>query len=157
MKPTGIRLIVVLVVIGTTVGWALATIVGGWTGRSLPLPTLAGSALWLLAIALGAWGWFVRPRVRARSERFPQAEPLPVLAAARVAVLTMAAARMGAAVAGFYFGVMIATIAEGLSTPAAAQAFWSALLATTGAAATCAVALWIERACVLPTGRDDDE
>ena len=157
MKPTSIRLLVVLVVIGAALGWALATVVAGWTGRSLPLPILAGSALWLLAIALFAWGWFVRPRVRARNERMPQAEPMPALMAARVAVLTMAASRMGALVTGFYLGAVTATVAEGISTPASQQTGWSGVLAATGAAATGAAALWIERACLLPTQQDDDE
>ena len=157
MKPTSIRLLVVLVVIGAALGWALATVVAGWTGRSLPLPILAGSALWLLAIALFAWGWFVRPRVRARNERMPQAEPMPALMAARVAVLTMAASRMGALVTGFYLGAVTATVAEGISTPASQQTVWSGVLAATGAAATGAAALWIERACLLPAQQDDDE
>jgi len=157
MKPTSIRLLIVLVVIGAALGWALAIIVSGWTGRSLPLPALAGSALWLMGIALFAWGWFVRPRVSARNEKMPQAEPMPALMAARIAVLTMAASRMGAVVAGIYLGTVIATVAEGMSTPAAQQAIWSGMLAATGAAATCAAALWIERACLLPDSPDDDE
>lgn len=157
MKPTSIRLVVILLVIGAALGWALATVVAGWTGRSLPLPILAGSALWLLAIALFAWGWFVRPRVRARNEKYPQAEPLPALMAARVVVVTMAASRMGAVVAGLYFGVVAATLGDGLSTPAAQQAFFSGLLAATGAGATCIAAVWIERACLLPDAPEDDE
>ena len=157
MKPNSIRLIAVLVVIGAAAGWAIATVVAGWTGGSLPLPILAGSALWLLAIALFAWGWFVRPRLRARNERTPQAEPLPALMAARVAVLTMAASRMGAVVAGVYLGAVIATVAGGMSTPASQQTVWSGVLAATGAAATFAAALWIERACLLPEQQDDDE
>lgn len=157
MKPTSIRLLVVLVVGGAALGWALATIASGWTGRSLPLPILAGSALWLLAIALFTWGWFVRPRVHARNEKVPHADPMPALMAARIAVLTMAASRMGALVAGIYLGAVIATVAEGMTTPAAQQTVWSGVLAATGAAATCAAALWIERACVLPARQDDDE
>lgn len=157
MKPTSVRLLLVLLVLGAAFGWGLATVVAGWTGRSLPLPVLAGSALWLLAIALVAWGSFIRPRVRARGEEVPTADPLPSLMAARVAVLTMAAARMGVVVAGFYLGVVIATVADGLSTPAAEQALWSGLLAASGAAATCAAGLWIERACLLPTGHDEDK
>jgi hypothetical protein len=157
VKPTSIRLVVVLAVIGAALGWALATVVAGWTGRSLPLPILAGSALWLLAIALFTWGWFVRPRVRARNEQMPQAEPMPALMAARIVVLTMAASRMGAVVAGFYLGAVIATVAEGMTTPASQQTVWSGVLAATGAAVTCAAALWIERACLLPAQQDDDE
>lgn len=157
MKPTSARLIAILLAVGLAGGWALGTVVAGWTGRSLPLPVLAGAALWLLAIALFAWGSFVRPRVSARNNPSPIADPMPALQAARIAVLSMAASRMGAVVAGIYLGVVFATVSEGLSTPAASQAFWSGLLATSGALATCATALWIERACVLPTGDDDED
>jgi len=72
-------------------------------------------------------------------------------------VLTLAASRMGAVVAGIYLGAVIATVAEGMSTPASQQAVWSGVLAATGAAATCAAALWIERACLLPDSPDSDE
>lgn len=165
MTATSTRLIAVLSVVGVAAGWALATIAAGWTGRSVPLPVLAGSALWLLAIALGVWGWQVRPRIRARHRPDVAAETaiprhtasaMPPLQAARVAVLSMAAARMGALVAGVYSGIIVATIAGGLSTPAAVQSFWSGVLAATGAAATSGVGLWIERACVLPVDENDD-
>jgi len=82
---------------------------------------------------------------------------MPALMAARVAVLTMAASRMGALVAGFYLGAVTATVAEGISTPASQQTVWSGVLAATGAAAAGAAALWIERACLLPAQQDDDE
>lgn len=157
MKPTNIRLLAVLVIVGIAGGWALAVVVAGWTGRSLPLPVLAGAALWLLTIGLLAWGALVRPRIQARQQPRPGVTAMPSLQAARVAALTMAAARMGAIVAGAYLGIAIATLAEGLSTPAAEQAFWSALLAATGAAGTSAVSIWIERACVLSVGEENGE
>lgn len=157
MRPTSTRLVLTLVVLGAAVGWGLSLIVQGWSGRSVPVPILAGSALWLLAIALAVWGTVIKPRLgaRVRPDRYPGVQPLPVLVAARVAAIAMAATRMGAVVAGLYGGVCGATLAAGLSTPAAQQTLIASLLGATGAAATSIAAVRLERACLLPHGNDD--
>lgn len=157
MKPTTTRLAVTLVVLGAAVGWGVSLIVQGRTGRSVPIPVLAGSALWLLAIALVAWGMVIKPRLgaRIRPDRHPGVQPLPVLVAARVAAIAMAATRMGALVTGLYGGVAGATLAAGASTPAAQQTLLASLLGATGAAATSIAAVRLERWCLLPHGNDD--
>ena len=149
MKPTGIPMLIAITVIGVAVGWGLVEIVSGQTGRSVPVPLLAGTAIWLLAIALGAWTWFLRPRLR----KEPGSTPVPPIAAARTAALAMAASRTGAVVAGIYAGIAVATVTA-LSTPAGASAFASAILASTGSIVLAAAALWLESMCRLP---DDDE
>ena len=157
MKATTIRLLVTLVVVGAALGWAAATVVVGWSGRSLSVPVLAGASLWLLAVSLFVWGRIVRPRLQARYRSDIQAEPLPVLVAARVAALAVAASRTGALVSGVYLGILTFTVARGVNTPAAVQTLWSALMAAGGAGATCLVAMWIERACLIPLGDDDGQ
>ena len=158
MKPTSAALIAALVIVGATVGWALSVVIDGWTGRSLPVPVLAGSALWLLGIALIVWGWVIRPRLQANVDPSsqPGVNPLPVLVAARVAAIAMAATRMGALVAGLYAGITVATVASGVSTPAAQQTLWSALLAASGAAVVAGAGFRLERWCLLPHGNDDE-
>lgn len=157
MKPSSPALIVTLVVVGATAGWALSVVIDGWTGRSLPVPVLAGSALWLLGIALVVWGWVIHPRLQANVDRsrHPGVDPLPVLVAARVAAIAMAATRVGALVSGLYAGVVVATIATGLATPASQQTLWSSILATTGAAVVAAAGIRLERWCLLPQDSDD--
>lgn len=159
MKPSSPPLVVILVVIGASVGWALSVVIDGWTGRSLPVPVLAGSALWLLGIALFVWGWVIRPRLQAhvRPSAHPDVDPLPPLMAARVAAVAMSASRVGALIAGLYAGVVVAAMASGLSTPAAQQTLWSSVLAATGAGVVCAAGIRLERSCVLPHGNDDGE
>ncbi len=157
MRPSSAPLLTALVVIGAALGWGMSVVVDGWTGRALPVPVLAGAALWLLGIALIVWGAMIRPRLNARVDpaRHPSIDPLPVLVAARVAAIAMAATRMGAVISGLYLGIAIATVASGLSTPATQQTLWAALLAGTGAA-VCAVAGWrLERWCLLPHGDGD--
>lgn len=159
MRPTSIRLLTIVIVVGAALGWAVTVVVQGWTGRSVPVPLLAGSSLWLLGIALGIWGLVIRPRLQARIDprAHPGVLPLPVLVAARVAAIAMAASRVGAAVAGFYAGVAIATVTDGLTSPAATRSLWSALLAASGGAVTCLAAVRLERACLLPSGADDED
>lgn len=159
MKPTSLRLLATLAMVGLALGWAVAVIISGWSGRAVPIPVLAGSALWLLAIALFVWGAVIRPRLRAQIDpaSHPGVAPLPVLVAARVAAIAMAAARVGAFVTGVYAGLAAATVADGLSTPASLQSFWASLLAAAGAAATSVAAVRLERSCLLPSGVDKDD
>lgn len=152
MKPTRIPLLVAIAIVGVAVGWGLVEIVTGQTGRAVPVPLLAGTAIWLLAIALAAWTWFLRPRLR----KEPGSIPVPPLAAARTAAFAMAASRTGAVVAGIYAGIAVATVSA-LATPAGASAFTSALLASTGSIVLAAAALWLEALCRLPENDEDDD
>lgn len=149
MKPTRISILITIAVIGVAVGWGLVEIVSGQTGRSIPVPLLAGTAIWLLAIALAAWTWVLRPRLR----KDPGSTPVPPIAAARTAALAMAASRTGAVVAGIYTGIAVATVTA-LATPAGASAFSSAVLAATGSIVLAGAALWLEGLCRIP---EDDE
>jgi hypothetical protein len=159
MRPTHPPLIVTLVLVGAAGGWGLFVVVDGWTGRSLPVPVLAGSALWLLGIALIVWGSVIRPRLRANIDRrkSPGVDPLPILVAARVAAVAMAASRVGALIAGLYAGITIATVASGLTTPATQQTLLAAVLAASGAAVVAGAGLRLERWCLLPGDDDDDD
>jgi Kef-type K+ transport system membrane component KefB len=159
MRPTHPPLIVTLVLVGAAVGWGLFVVVDGWTGRSLPVPVLAGSALWLLGIALIVWGSVIRPRLRANIDRrkSPGVDPLPILVAARVAAVAMAASRVGALITGLYAGITIATVASGLTTPATQQTLLAAVLAASGAAVVAGAGLRLERWCLLPGDDDDDD
>ena len=145
--------------LGAAGGWAVVVILQGWSGRALPVPVLAGSALWLLGVAFIIWGSVVGPRLQSRSDptAHPGVEPLPGLVAARVAAISMAASRVGAFVAGIYTGLGLATIAGGLSTPASTQAVWASLLAASGAAVTCVAAVRLEHRCLLPSGAENDD
>lgn len=79
---------------------------------------------------------------------------MPPLVAARTAALAMAASRIGSLVAGFYAGVAVG-IVPSLGTPTGSQTFWSAGLASLGALALVAAALWLEHVCRLPIGPPD--
>jgi ABC-type thiamin/hydroxymethylpyrimidine transport system permease subunit len=151
MKPTRVWSLVAAAVVSAAVGWGLVQVVDAWLGRLVPVPWLAAAALWLVAGALAYWALSSRPRIQRR----PGAKPLPPLVAARTAALAMAASRIGAVVAGFYFGVAVGMI-PALATPTGSTTFWAASAAAVGAVALTAAALWLEHICRLPIGPSDD-
>ena len=56
--------------------------------------------------------------------------------------------------AGFYAGIAVG-MAPNLVTPSGSQTFWAATVASVGAIALVAAALWLERLCRLPIGPGD--
>jgi hypothetical protein len=152
MRPTPIRLLVVLAVIAGTLGWAVLVLVHALADRIIVVPLLAAAAMWLLAGGLLSWTLSVRPRL----QRKPGARPIAPLVAARTAVLAIAASRIGALVAGFYAGVVVGVVPF-LTTVSGAESFWAALATAVGSVALAAIALWLEHICRLPAGPGGDD
>jgi hypothetical protein len=158
MKPTSIRMLVMLVVVTAATGWALAQVLTALTGRALPVPWLASVTLLSLAVALLIWTLLCRPRLprRAKSgDLIRPTNPLPPLVAARTAALAMAASRVGSIAGGLYLGVVIGEISNA-STVAGKSALLLAGLATLGALAMAVVGVWLEALCRLPQDPRDD-
>jgi len=151
MQPTRVRLLIGVSLVCGALGWGIVQVVASWSGRLVPVPWLAAAALWIMAAALAYWTVLSRPRLQGR----PGAKPLAPIVAARSAALAMAASRIGAVMLGFYAGVAIA-MAGRLGTATGAQAFWSATVAALGALGIVGAALWLERTCRIPLGRDDE-
>ena len=151
MTPTRIRFLLLIALIGAAVGFAIASLANGQSGRAIPVPYLAAITLWLLALALFIWALLARPRLR----RVKGTVPLPPIVAARTAALAMAASRTGSLVAGFYAGLALGTFPD-VNTPAGSQSIWAAAGAAVGAVALVAAALWLEHLCRLPNKGDSD-
>ena len=149
MKPTPIRLLLLIAVIGAVIGFALANVMNGQSGRALPVPYLAAVTLWLLALALFIWAYLAKPRLR----RISGTVPLAPIVAARTAALAMAASRTGSLVAGFYLGLGLGTLPD-IATPAGSSTMWASGGAMLGAVALVAAALWLEYLCRLPNEGD---
>lgn len=150
MTPTKPSLLVVLAALGAAIGFATVLLWDAFTGRTLPVPLTAALTLLVLALALFFWGLLIRPRLLGK----PGTRPMSPFVAARSAMLAMAASRTGAIVAGFYAGTSLVFLMN-FSTPIAAERFWYALVATSGAIFVVLAALWLEYLCRLP-GDDDD-
>lgn len=149
MTTTKFRMLIAIAVIAAVVAWCIAALVDSLAGRYLPLPATAAGALWLLAVALGMWGWIVRPRLLRR----PGAEPLPAVVAARTAALALAGSRVGAGAVGFYAGVGLFLLPDS-QVVAARSGLVVCLFSALGGAALVAVSLWLENMCRLP---EDEE
>lgn len=150
MRPTRAGLLLSAAALAAAIGWGLVQVVDAWLGRLLPVPWLAAASVWLLAGATLSWALSSRPRLQRR----PGAKPMPPIVAARTAALAMAGSRAGSLVAGLYAGIAVATV-PALATPSGSATFWSATLASVGAVALVAAALWLEHLCRLPTGPED--
>lgn len=150
MKPTRVRLLLSLAVLAAAVGWGAVILLQGQSGRILPVPWLAASTMWILAVALGIWAFLARPRLQRRSG----AKAMPPIVAARTAALAMAGSRTGALVAGFYTGVGLAAIPSRF-TMAGQATLWAAAGTAVGSLLLVAVALWLEHICRLPLDDDD--
>lgn len=152
MRPTPIRLLVILAVVAGSLGWAVIVLVHALAGRIIVVPWLAAAAMWLLAGGLLSWTFSVRPRLQRR----PGARPIAPIVAARTAVLAIAASRIGALVAGFYGGIVVGVVPY-LSTISGTDSFWAALATAIGSIAVAVIALWLERICRLPVGPGGDD
>lgn len=150
MRPTKVRVLVLLAVLAATLGWVAVSLVHGQSGRMLPVPWLAAATMWTLAVALGIWALLSRPRLARR----PGTRPMPPIVAARTAALAMAASRTGSLVAGFYLGAAIGAF-PGRATPAGQDTLWASLGAASGSLVLVGVALWLEHICRLPVDHDD--
>lgn len=150
MKPTRVRVLILLAVLAAAAGWAAVSLMEGQSGRILPVPWLAASTMWILALALGIWTLLARPRLQRR----PGAKPMPPIIAARTAALAMAASRTGSLVAGFYVGVALAALPARV-TEAGQDTLWAALGTAAGSLLLLLVALWLEHICRLPIDDDD--
>ena len=143
MHTTKISRLIVIALIVMAIGFALAQIVMGQSSRSLPVPAMAAGALWILGGGFGIWTYTAKPRLK----REPGTKPFPPLASARIAVLALAGSRTGAAIAGFYAGVALASMGN-LDTPAGWSATINGFLAALGGILLVISSLWLESLCV---------
>jgi hypothetical protein len=152
MRPTPVRLLIILAVVAGSLGWAVLVLVHALAGRIIVVPWLAAAAMWLVAGGLLSWTVTVRPRL----QRKLGARPIAPIVAARTAVLAIAASRIGALVAGFYGGVVVGDVPF-LSTTSGSESFWAALATSIGSLTLAVIALWLEYICRLPAGPGGDD
>ena len=156
MKRTTISLLFKIVVVTVMVGWIANSVM------RLILDTYvyvgAGTSIGLLLVdaALAMWGVQIRhrlPRLEKKADGTTELhralDPLPPLLAARTAAIAMAATRTGAAVIGFYSGLIIYALPK-VHTESAFHHVVMCAPAVIAATVLTAIALWIERRCSPP-------
>ncbi len=147
MKPARVSVALVAALFTAALGWLLLDLWSRQGGRTPPQSYLAAVALAMLAAVVLVLGREVRRSVR--GERRP---PVAPLAAARIAVLSKAAAYGGAVLSGWYAALALAVLddASGLRR----ERLLTAAVCAAAAAALVAAGFVAQRWCRLPP---DDE
>lgn len=113
-----------------------------------------------VSVALAVLEGYLAYTTRARIERRPGREPVDPLAVARFVVLSKASSLTGALFVGFYGGVLAWLLVEEARS-GAVEARRSdlpvAAIGVLGALALTLAALWLERACRVPPGPEDED
>ncbi len=152
VTPTRPRILCVLAVLATAIGWSSVQLFESLFGRPIPVPWSAAATMAVLAAALFVWAIGILPRLKKK----PGTRPLSPFIAARTAALAMAASRTGALVTGFYVGIAVA-LAGKFDNAVFRQRLWFALAAVAASILVVLAALWLEYICRLPGALDDHD
>ncbi|MEV3925432.1 DUF3180 domain-containing protein [Actinomadura coerulea] len=160
MKPSRPLYLVALVVVIGVITWAVL--------RSAylslpPLPWTAVPTLLLLALGEAFTGLNVLRRIRRRpssgrgadSTRRPMPKPLDPLAVARLAALGKASAHSAAVIAGVFGGFAV-SLSSSLEKPTPRHDFFVSGGTFLAAVVLVAAAFFLEYACRVPKGPDDE-
>ncbi|HSK26277.1 MAG TPA: DUF3180 domain-containing protein [Jiangellales bacterium] len=151
MRPTRVSLLLALALASVAVGWSLGRIVDTVTG-SLPVtPRLTPALLAFLAVVLlisarVVRGWVLERRYDRR---------MNALRVTRLLALAKAAALTGAVVAGGYSGVVLLYAQVQPASLGRERVVVAGLSALAGVAVSVS-ALFLERACRVPPGAEDE-
>ncbi|MFC3898908.1 DUF3180 domain-containing protein [Lentzea rhizosphaerae] len=118
-----------------------------------PMPALAGSTLFVIAVVEVVLAFSLRSRIQRR----PGARPVQPLTAARAVALAKASSVLGALMFGAWTGLLIYVIPVRDSFPAASNDLVAAAVGMISAVALTAAALWLEHCCKTPTEGSGNE
>jgi hypothetical protein len=149
VKPTSVRMLLLLAAVAGVAGWVFADWVDS-RGRLPAVPWLAVAMIWVVAGFVGAWALVARRRLRPD----PGGTRMAPLVAARTAALALAGSRTGALVVGLYGGLALRLVDE-TSVAAGRERLLASALAALGGLVLAALSLWLERICRLPEDPDD--
>ncbi|SDH22692.1 Protein of unknown function [Lentzea fradiae] len=111
-----------------------------------PLPLLAGSTLFVIAVVEVVLAFSLRARI----ERRKGARPVQPLTAARAVALAKASSVLGALMFGAWTGLLVFVVPVRDSFPAASHDLGTAVVGMISALALTAAALWLEHCCKTP-------
>jgi hypothetical protein len=118
-----------------------------------PLPTLAGTTLFVFAVAEVVLGTTLRTRIRQR----PRTRPVQALTAVKALVLAKASSLAGAITGGAWLGVLVYVLPLRSQLQSAASDTVTASIGAVCAGALVAAGLWLEYCCRTPDDPDDAE
>ena len=118
-----------------------------------PLPVLAGSTLFVIAVVEVVFAFSLRARIQRRGG----ARPVQPLTAARAVALAKASSVLGALMFGAWTGLLIFVIPVRDSFAAASNDLVAAIVGIVAAVALTAAALWLEHCCKTPRESSGNE
>ncbi|MGN9842982.1 DUF3180 domain-containing protein [Nonomuraea sp. H19] len=149
MKPTHPGRLVGILVIVALLSWALVR----QFYSELPLmPWTAIPTVLLVAIGEGYSAWATKARIA----RKPGTKPVEPLAVARLAALAKASAYAGAAFGGLFAGFALYTV-QILDRETPREEFFIAMGSFVSCVALICAALYLEYACRIPKGPEDQK
>jgi len=152
VKPTTARLLLGLVAAAAAISAVFVWSSDQRQGQIPQVPWSAPAVLGVCAVIMLLAAFALRPRLQRR----PGAKPLHPLAAARVAVLSLAASRAGAVFAGLYVGYAL-VVARHLDSDYRRLELLISALAVLAAVLLIGASLLLERACRLPEPPEDEK
>jgi hypothetical protein len=149
VKPTHLAVIAATVIAAAVVTWAVVR----FLYTSLPLLpwTMVPS---LLLLALGEL--YTALVTRARIQHKPGTKPVEPLIAARLAALAKASSHAAAVLAGIFGGIVI-YLTSSLDKPTPRRDFFVSVGTVLAAFALIAAAMFLEYACRVPKGPEDED
>lgn len=150
MTATSFRVLALLAVIATAVGFSAMRVWESSGRGAFPLPWSALAGMLVIAVAVLVVGWPVRRWNGGRRDR-----RLDPLRAARTAVLAKASSHSGALLAGWYAGQALVVLPD-LAVEPRRERLLLAVLAVVAAGSMVVAGLVAERWCRLPDDEDDD-
>lgn len=145
------RVLALLAMLATLLGFVSVRLWESSGGGSLPLPWTAVVAMAAIAVSVLALAWPVRQWNAGRRDR-----ALDPLRAARAAVMAKAASHCGALVSGWYLGQALVLVSD-LAVEPRRDRFVLAVGAVLAALVVVAAGLVAEQWCRLPDDRSDDD
>lgn len=149
MKPTSVRMLLLVVVVTGLIGWVFADWVDS-RARLPAVPWLAVVVIWVVAGFVGMWALAARRRLSPKEG----GERMAPVVAARTAALALAGSRTGAVILGLYGGIALRLVEE-TAVAAGRERLLAAALAALGGLVLAVLSLWLERICRLPDDPDE--
>lgn len=150
MKRTGLREVVVGLMVGMTVGYLLQNILVSSGAHLLVPPVSFTITVVIAAITVFSLAWPIRSVLRGTRKR-----PINALFASRVAMFAKASSLSGAVLTGFGAGLAYFALTRSVAPGAVTVVLLS--VAVLGGALLLTAGLLAERFCTLPPGDDDAE
>ncbi len=151
MTPTKPQTLLLIALVTTVLGFALARVWEAAGARPLPVPWTAVLGMLVIAVAVLVVTWPVRRWNAGHRDR-----RLDPLRAARSVVLAKAASMCGALLGGWYLGQALVVLGD-LGIEPRRERFAAAVLSVLAAVAVLVAGLVAERWCRLPPDSDDGD